>query len=164
MFDPSFTLIEPTVLPYPTGFEVTVMVQLAWGARVPGQSLVWAKCPLTVMLASVICEDEVWFVSVAVCGGLTVFGGTPAKERDGGLKSSDPIVPVPCNVTFCTPPAASSVMVRSSFLMPDESGRKAIVSEQDAPAFTIIGAVGHVVDERIKSCPNEIEEIVRGTV
>ena len=140
----SATFTDPAKLPLTVGFEVTVKVQLAPAATELGQLFVCAKWPLTVIPVRPS-ADEVSFVNVAVCDGLTVPGATAAKVSEVGENSPDPTTPVPVKGTDCGLLAASSVTITASLFAPVDCGRNATVIVQFPPAATLVGAVGQVV-------------------
>ena len=76
----SVIVMDPSRRPTALGVKAIVMMQLAPGARLLPQVLVWAKSPLATMLVMVSTAVP-QLVSVIVCGGLVVRSGWSAKFR-----------------------------------------------------------------------------------
>jgi hypothetical protein len=88
----------PVLVPAAVGLKVTLRMQLALGARLGPQVLVWEKSPLAVMLAIVRVALPV-LVRVRLCGRLLVPTGRAGKVKEAGERLTAGAVPIPVRLT-----------------------------------------------------------------
>jgi len=126
---------EAVRVPVAFGLNVTETTQLAPGARVLPQLLVWSNSvafvPMRVMVVMFSVSPPV-FVSVTVWAALVVFSNCGAKVSAGGTSDTAgcDAIPVPVIGTDCGLSAASSVMTRDALLSPADTGEKATLIVQ----------------------------------
>ena len=123
-------LTEPIRLPVVVGVKTTVIVQLAPTLRTLGmdpQVLVCEKSPLTLIGAVRVTAARLVFERRTTCGGLatpTACGGKVTLLGDSVRDPADEATPVPVTTTRCGLPAASSLIVISSVVLPSVVGVK----------------------------------------
>src|SRR5208337_2146481 len=107
------------------GLKVTVMVQVAFLARLPVQVVVSEKSEGTVPVIAILVKTSgavpVLF-TVITCGALVVPSGTFGNAKLGGVIVATPARPVPVRVAECGLPVALSVTVTLAVRVPDPSG------------------------------------------
>lgn len=154
----SATLTLAVRVPDALGVNVTEIVQEAPAASVlglSGQVVVRAKsvglAPVMDMLLIVSGPLPV-FLSVDDCAALVVAIACVPKvsvpgvsETAGPEGGGDVELPVPLSAAACGLPDASSVIVRLALRLPVADGENVTDTEQEAPAGTVLGLVGHVV-------------------
>jgi len=69
----------------------------------------------------------------------------PGVSETAGPEGGGVELPVPLSAAACGLPDASSVIVRLALRLPVADGENVTDTEQDAPAGTVLGLVGHVV-------------------
>lgn len=137
----------PLRVPVAVGEKVTLMVQLAVGARVEepdGQVLVWAKSPPAEMPFRVRGAVPL-LVSVTDFAALVVATVWLLKLRLVVLKLTAGAVPVPLSVTVWGLPDALSVIERVPPRLPVAVGVKVTLMMQLAPALSFAGLMGQVL-------------------
>ena len=127
-------MIEPALMPAPAGLKVTLILQLALGAKgavveqvVPEAR---AKLPLTLMLERVIGTVPMLF-RVTLETALVVPSTPGLKVRLPGVMGRK--VPVPFSTTDCGLPVASSAMVSDPAIRPAALGVKVMGMTHCAP-------------------------------
>ena len=91
--------------------------------------------------------------------------GVLAKVSDAGEKASltAASIALPLRATFCGLLGSLSTIVRLSELEPDDDGLKTTAIVQAAPAASVAGATGHVVELTANDEPALIDVMVSGT-
>jgi hypothetical protein len=144
-------------VPDALGVNVAEIVQEAPAASVlglSGQVVVRAKSvglePVIDMLVMVSGPLPV-FLRVDDCAALVVAIACVPKVRLPGVSETagpgggDVELPVPLSAAVCGLPDASSVILRLALRLPVADGENVTDTEQEAPAGTVLGLVGHVV-------------------
>jgi hypothetical protein len=88
----------PVLVPAAVGLKVKLRMQLALGARLEPQVLVWEKSPLAVMLAIVRVALPA-LLRVRLCGRLLVPTGCAGKVKEAGERLATGAVPIPVRLT-----------------------------------------------------------------
>lgn len=106
-----------------------------------------------------------WLVRTAAWPGDIDPTGVLANVRDAGEKASltAESIALPLRATFCGLLGSLSTIVRLSELEPDDVGLKTTAIVQAAPAASMAGATGHVVELTAKDEPALIAVMVSGT-
>ena len=153
----SATPTEPDRVPAAAGVKVTLMVQLAPGARELPQVLVSAKSPV-IVIPEIASGAFPVFDSVALWAALVVPGAWLPKARLVGENVATGAAPVPVSDTPCGLPEALSATVSEPDRAPMAVGVKVTLTVQLAPEARELPQVF----VSAKSPVVEIPEIVSG--
>src|SRR5262249_1509481 len=124
-------------LPVAVGVNVTLMLQLAFTARVAGltgQLLVWAKSPELVPampILLIVSAPGPLLVKVTFCAVLAVFTVWLPKLRLAVDRPTTGATPVPPKLTACGVPGPLSLIARLATRLPDAVGEKATLILQE---------------------------------
>jgi hypothetical protein len=132
----SVRVIAPVRLPVAVGLNVTLIVQLAFTARLAPQLFVWAKSPLAEMF-EMLSGSAPELVRVTVCALLVVPVSCPVKVNEVVEKLAAGVIPVPVRLTIWVAPGTLlllSVTVRVPVNEPRRSGEKVTLMTQLALA------------------------------
>src|SRR5205823_9928513 len=120
------TRSDPNVVPAKAAVNVRLIVQLAPGASVAGETgqlLDWAK-GLVMRKSETVSASAPLFVSVTVWGGLVTPTLWPGKSRLAVGSVATGACPVPLSETACGLPAALSAIVSEPTRVPPPVGVK----------------------------------------
>ena len=125
-------VIAPVLLPPVDGVKVTLTVQLAPGARLVGQLLVWPKSPLAIRL-EITKTPAPGLVTVTVWAALATPTAWLPKDRLPGAALNAGSAPIPLKVITRGLPLALSVMVTVPERPPVAAGVKVMKIAQLVP-------------------------------
>jgi hypothetical protein len=112
------TVIDPVRVPVPVGVKVTVIVQVAFCAKVAVQLFVWLKSPVAADTLMVF-TPPLFAVKVTVCEALVVFVIWLANVSEFDVKpSAGAKTPVPLKLIVCGLPAPEEVTVIAPVRVP----------------------------------------------
>ena len=129
------TVSDPLRAPVAVGWKVIWIVQVAPGARLAGQVLLWEKSPVT--LIDDICRVPLpVFESVTVWAVLAVFTSWSAKLRLAGDSEAMAVVPWPVRLVEAL--ILPDVIDKEPVLGPDVKGENVTKIAQPAPVPRLV--------------------------